>query len=436
MGYQGFTIEDVRRSLDEGAGPNAWDSGESFLREIDPADMGETALVYARAAGEAEGAGELAEVSDRLAGDSGARDGASFVEAEERLAETGRGLAGRGAGLYEVVDSLRLSMADAVDTRATVRSCLHDEDGLYATTRRHIAEARRQWEQSRDAELCVPDDLPERIVEFHKRAAVDDARTIAERMSDAIGSYRLRMFARAGELLEQGYDVTDGALDLWLTPENARYLARGIRAELELARDRPEDVDPEFMLRNLEQLRAIVERSRTSCDGFGVTPEEYAYLDAFYEEVGGGEAFTGLGRLLQRRDDLDLDPGDQGRLTAVAGAFADGVLTAYGRDSVRMPESLADLFRVYKGRHDGAWWHDFERFGEVLGHASVKPSRRMVEDLVSTAVVSIRSQHTNTGSDGVLHAALLNPEAAGDVIPGYQEPWADRKLAAARDGDG
>src|SRR5207244_2467268 len=108
-----------------------------------------------------------------------------------------------------------------------------------------------------------------------------------------------------------GYDVTDGALDLWLTPENARFVAQGIRAELERAREHPEDVDPEFMLRNLEQLRAIVERSRTSCDGFGVTPEEYAYLDAFYEEVGGGEAFVRLGGLLQRRDELGLEPGDE-----------------------------------------------------------------------------------------------------------------------------
>ncbi|TDC19248.1 hypothetical protein E1265_24280 [Streptomyces sp. 8K308] len=432
MRYEGFTVEDVRRSLDEGAGSNPWDSGESFLREIDPEDMGETALVYARAAGEARGAGELAKLSDRLAADSGARDGVSFVEAEERLEETGRGLAGRGEGLSEVVDNLRLSMADAVDTRAAVRSCLHDEDGLYATTRRHIAEARRQWEQSRDAELCVPDDLPERIVEFHKQAAVDDARAIGERISDAIGSYRLRLFARAGELLDQGYDVTDGALDLWLTPENARYVAQGVRAELWRARENPEGVDPEFMLRNLEQLRAIVERARTSCDGWGVTPEEYGYLDAFYEEVGGGKAFTRLGWLLERRDELGLEPGDQGRLTAVTEAFADGVLTAYGRDTVRMPESLADLFRVYKGREDQSWWFDFERFGEVMGHASAKPSRRMVEDLVSTAVVSYRSQHLNTGSEGVLHAALLNPEEAGDVIPGYREPWADRRLAEAR----
>ncbi|GAB2870887.1 hypothetical protein [Streptomyces mayteni] len=434
MRYEGFTIEDVRRALDEEAGPNPWDSGESFLREIDPEDMGETAVVYARAAGEAAGAGELADLSDRLAAESGASDGVSFADAEQRLAETGRDLSGRGGeGLHEVVDSLRLSMADAVDTRSAVRGWLHDEDGLYATTRRHIEDARRQWERSRGAELCVPDDLPERIVEFHRGAAVSDARAIGERLSDAIGSYRLRMFERAGDLLEQGYDVTDGALDLWLTPQNARFVAQGIRAELALAGDRPEDLDPEFMLRNLEQLRAIVERSRTSCDGFGVTPEEYAYLDAFYEEVGGGEAFVRLGGLLQDRDDLGLEPGDQGRLTAVAEAFSDGMLTAYGRDAVRMPESLADLFRVYTWREDGSAWHDFEKFGEVMGHATAKPSTRMVEDLVSTAVVAIRSQHGNTGSDGVIHAALLNPEVAGREISGYQEPWADRKLAAARD---
>jgi hypothetical protein len=354
------------------------------------------------------------------------------------LAETERDLQGRGAArLYEVVEGLRTSMADAVDTRGTVHRLVHGEDGLYATTRRHIAEARRAYERAAAAaesgDACVPDDLAERVAASHREAAVADARGIGARVTDAIGSYRHRMVDRAGELLTAGYDVTDGPLDLWITPDNARFAAARVREELARLADDPHRADLEHLLRHLAQLRSIVERARVSCDGWGVTPEEYRYLDAFYHEVGGGEAFTRLGEVLRQRSDLKLDPGDDSRLTVVAEAFADGMLTAYGRDSVRMPDSLAELFKVYSWREDGDAWRDFERFGAVLQYGTVKPSDRMVDDLVSTAIVGIRSQHDNEGSDGVLHAALLNLDSAADWIGDYDNYWAERKLAESRE---
>ncbi|WP_052849599.1 hypothetical protein [Streptomyces avicenniae] len=432
MEYEGFTEEDVRRAVTEGGADDAWAGGPAFLREIDPEEMSDTAVVYARAAAESVNSMQLAERSDALGGASGAADGIPFTDAEQRLAETARALQGRGAeGVYTVVDMLRLTMADAMDTRGAVSTLLHGPDGLHATVRRHIAAAENEWSFA-ICQVDLPDDAAATIRDKHLRAAVGDARPVAEDVTDAIHAYRTRMVGRAGELGALGYDVTDGALDLWLAPGNAAFVAQGVRLELEKAQDSPEDVDWDFMLRNMEQLLAVVRRADTSPPNAELTPEDYAYLDAFYEHVGGGDAFVNLGRLLQERDDLGLSPADDDRLSGIAAGFADGMLTAYGHDTVWMPDSMAHLFKVYSWRESGSAWRDFEKFGEVLGYATATPSRRMVEDLVSSAVVGIRSQHANTGSDGVLHAALLNRPVAAEEIGRYDNYWADKRLAATR----
>ncbi|MFI7275860.1 hypothetical protein [Streptomyces sp. NPDC049879] len=428
MEYKGFTEEDVRAAVTADGGPDAWKTGPAFLREIDPDEMSDTAVVYARAGAESVNSLQLAERSEELSEKSGTADGVPFTDAEERLAETARGLQGKGAdGMYEVVDTLRLAMADAMDTRGAVADRLSAPDGLHATVRRHIAAAETAWEFA-ICQVDMPDDAAETIREQHLRAAVRDARVIAGDIADAIDGYRTRLVGHAGELAAQGYDVTDGALDLWLAPGNAAFLAEGVRLELEKAEDNPEDIDWDFALRNLEPFLAVIARGR----GGDLTLDEYRYLDAFFENAGGGDAYVNLGRLLQERDDLDLSAADNDRLSGIAGAFADGMLTAYGHDTVRMPDSMAHLFKVYQWRESGSAWHDFEKFGEVMGYASATPTRRMVEDLVSTAIVGIRSQHGNTGSDGVLHAALQNLPVAAEEIGRYDNYWADKRLEAAR----
>ncbi|MEV1006810.1 hypothetical protein [Streptomyces sp. NPDC049881] len=433
MDYRGFTEEDVRAAVTADGGPDAWRTGPAFLREIDTEEMSDTAVVYARAGAESVNSYQLAGRSEELSEKSGAADGVPFTDAEQRLAETARGLQGEGAaGMYEVVGTLRLAMADAMDTRTAVAELLDGPDGLHAVVRRHIAAAWQDWEFA----LCqvdIPDDAADTIRERHLGAAVRDASAGAGDLTDAVDGYRTRMTGRAAELAAQGYDVTDGALDLWLTPGNAAFLAEGVRLELAKSADRPGDIDWDFALHNLEPFLAVIARGKDA----DLTPGEYRYLDAFYEHAGGGDAFVDLGRLLLRRDDLRLPPADDDRLSGIAGAFADGMLTAYGHDSVRMPDSMARLFQVYRYKGTGGWWGDFQKFGEVMGYATVTPTRRMTEDLVSTAIVSHRKGwelDERSGSDGVMHAALLNLPVAAEEIRGYNSAnnqWALRVLDEA-----
>ncbi|WP_129842072.1 hypothetical protein [Streptomyces sp. RFCAC02] len=425
--YQGFTEQDVRSALAAEGGPDAWETGPAFLQEIDPDHMAENAVVYAKAARETDDAAGLSRRASVAAGSAGGSNGLSFADAEDRLEETERDLAGgEDNGLYDVVEVLRAAMADAVDTRSAVDDLLNGEEGLHPVIQRRIKAAGLEWDMA-VCRIDMPEGMADSIRSRNLRLAVNDARVIAGDIGDTIDSYRRRMTWRASELAAGGYDVADGPLGLWTTEGNAAYVAGVVREELARAADDPASVDVARLLDSMAQLRSIVDRGR---DLAGVRLEDYAYLDAFYEAVGGGEAFVDLGAILQKRDDLGLDPTASERLDQVAAALGDGMLTAYGHDTVTMPDSLAHLFKVYSWRDEGGAWRDFGKFGEVLGHATTTPTRRMTEDLVSSAVVGIRSQHDNTGSDGVLHAAMLNLPVAREEIGAWNNDWADRKLEA------
>ncbi|MDT0305673.1 hypothetical protein RM780_01675 [Streptomyces sp. DSM 44917] len=362
-----FTREDV-----EARGKKPWTRQRQFSQEIDPGDMADTAAIYARAAGEAENAGELARHATQLGADSGGFDGDSLVDDEGRIQETARGLQGNGRNMDEVVRYLVRAMNHAVDAEEQVRDLVFGDGMLEEMLTRKNHSSVHEWEgwqqalteavsrrnanaatnpNARSVPLTVvhngrslslapsshaadgsavyslPDSLAEDIRERHINETAEYASDYDTQIAEAINAYRRRLAEYGLELDELGYDLSDGPFRLFLTEEQARFAAGRLAAELE--KDRP-DTDVLLMYtQTLESLvQGIYEQGSGVPHGGGdpardLTAAERAYLQQFFGRLDADDLVR-LGHLTEQS--RDLDPGVNGLRFAAAQNVSNGLM--------------------------------------------------------------------------------------------------------------
>ncbi|GAB2910604.1 hypothetical protein [Streptomyces mayteni] len=434
------------------------------MDEIDPDDMAETAAVYARAAGEASHAGELAEAAGRAAEESGGLDGASLVDGEGRIRETAAGLQGNGEDIDGVVRTLVRAMNQAIDTANEVGDAIHAEGRLDDALDRHNRASVDEWNgwaralgsavaglrdapsslpvahggESRtarpaaDGRYALPAELAGEIREKHLRRAADDATTAYDDIEDAIRAYRGRLTEFGVELQSLGYDLA-GPLGIWTTDGMAEYAA-GRLAE-ELAEEDPDERLLAVYTSGVDGIAGALfgdGNNPTDAPSRRLTEAERAYLSAFYDTLG-TDALLRLGALDGwNQSKVDLANG----LTMLTDPALGGLDPDDDRD--RLPDAVVSFVHDYR---DGDLYADrglgtdlfrdelarFNAFGGLLSHATVAPGDAFGEDLARAAVDVQRRASLQygmatddfvaaTGSGGLLQAAALNSGVAAELL--------------------
>ncbi|MFR9722032.1 hypothetical protein ACL02R_01505 [Streptomyces sp. MS19] len=435
-----FTREDVEKK----AGVAPWKRAREFSDEIDPADMGDTAAVYARAAGEADDAGTLAESATEHAGESGTVDGGTLVDVGGRIDETARGLQGNGQDMDEVVNWLVKSMNLALDTVSEVNGLIDGASGApvghgFMTPKgldqiyqeNHDA---AQGELSRDIELInaasrasaqtsaapgtvaasvtleggrtvsfkptqegvdsLAADVARDIREKYLQSVADSAESTYSEMTDAIEDYRSKLTGYGHELQILGYDLS-GPLDLWTTEAQAEWAADQLAGEL--AKDEP---DPELIQRYTQGLDGIVDAIFGDSNNPGdpsrpLTEQERAYLERFYGSL---DADT----LAQLGNKIDGWNGAKVDLANGIGLLTNPDLGGFDVSDPAQRAKLPDIVeRFVYDWEDGPFYGDdnrtdrdefademraFNGFGDVLGHMTITPDDQFAEDMAHAAV--------------------------------------------------
>ncbi|MDT0322126.1 TPR repeat region-containing protein [Streptomyces millisiae] len=457
-----FTRADVERE----AGGKPWTRSREFTAEIRPEDMADTAASYARAAGEARSAFDLAREAGELAATAGGLDGAPLVDAEGRIDATAAALGSGGDDVDEMVGYLVRAMNTAIDTEREVHDAVHAPGALDDVYLRHAEAARaewRAWQATRAARVPAPAGLlgaaptgdrpllapggfqptPDIVAlgirDRHLRAVADAATATHEDVVGAIEAYRGRLAQYGQELGRLGYDLAEGPLGLWTTEEMAEYAGR--RLAEELARDDP---DPAVLLLHTEGVGAVVAGVHGDPVDPGaprrdLTPAERAYLQAFLGTLD-AHALATLGAL--RDDTAGLDPGRAGHQYASVQRVANGLLTlldpAVGgldprdpADRARVPEGVRSLVLGYgdptltdalaeavttttrtpPGDAYRETLADVNGFGDLLSTATVPPGDAFGRELAHTAVTlqgGTQYQYVDGG-----HGDLANTGGSG-----------------------
>ncbi|TDC77159.1 hypothetical protein [Streptomyces hainanensis] len=452
-----FSRDEVETAAEVGP----WRLQREFSSEIDPDDMGDTARVYQRAAGEAADTGELAERATEIAEDSGGADGATLVDGGQRDGRTAAELAGNGEDMDRVSRYLDRAMRAAEDTEVDVRSMIVDYLELrYAE---HLASAEAEYQRRTNLSYFVggerqtveytdearPDE-PAIAAEIRSRYlgfAAEDAQYAHFSMTSDIDEYRRLLTQYGQELDELGYDVTAGPLTLWTSPEMARYAAEGLRETLTLGGD-PELV--EFYTETLRAMADDVMANVATADPRSLSVSESRYLEEFFAALDPA-TLAALGNL--PADGLSEE--DATRLARGQSAVGDGVMMLLNTD-INVPDPEAPhrndalrAFTPYLAQLDGPLFENepdsaefrealtnYNGFGELLTHATVPAddgsSRRLAETALTVQERSSEQYRPdtfpwvfdsapddiveNTGSGGLLSGAGRNQDTANDLL--------------------
>ncbi|GAB2932018.1 hypothetical protein [Streptomyces mayteni] len=470
-----FTRDEVEGKAGE---KKPWTRQREFSEEIDPEDMADTAAVYARAAGEAENSGELAEEATRLGAESGGLDGASLVDDEGRIDETARGLQGNGADMDEVVTRLVQAMNRAIDAESDVQDEIHGPQGLEKKYTDHLQDAVDEWNGWQSAlrgavteannsgaisgtvavavthngktinadqaesgggyVYSLPDSLAAEIREKHLDRAVDSAEASYDEISDHIDAYRQRLMEYGSELQGLGYDLA-GPLGLWTTEGQAEYAAEKLTEEL--AKDEP---DQQLLAMYTQGLSGIADAIFGDSANPGdplrdLTAEERAYLDTFFSGVD-AEALASLGNT--------IDGWDEAKRNIANGLtmLTDPEIGGYDPNTEAGRAALPEVVRrfVYDYENGRMWPGDsdttdpdgfreelqlFNGFGDIMSHGSLRPGDAFAEDIANAALdiqartgvqqalgIYADEQVANTGSSGLLTTVSRNTEASAALL--------------------
>ncbi|WP_129842969.1 hypothetical protein [Streptomyces sp. RFCAC02] len=472
--------------VEEVAKNKPWTRQREFSDEIDPEHMADTATVYARAAGEADGAGDLARHATEVAFEGGALNGESLVDDEGRIDATTRGLSGNGRDMDTVVGYLVGAMNRALAAEEEVSGLILGDGGLEEARSRHITAAISEWDGWQSAlEAAVstpvestimpridsvdvsyrgrtltltpthpnagqnvyslPGHLADEIRQRHLRDCADDAERTYADIDDAIEAYRTRLAEYGGELGELGYDLSEGPLGLFTSEDQAVWTADMLAAELD-----KENPDPEALRRYTETLESIalgIWDNPANADGDPgrpLTEAERAYLSAFYGRLDADD-LVALGRL--------ADDGGAGRTAAERAANGLTMLLDWrvgGYNPETDPDRIPDAVRpfIYDYRDSDLFdpgfpvsfyddLDEFNAFGALMGSATVAPGDEFGRDMAEAALeVQDRTnvQYTlgattgedNTFSSDLLHGVSLNTEVSAALL--NDEDYRERLL--------
>ncbi|RKN45611.1 hypothetical protein [Streptomyces hoynatensis] len=371
----------TRQEVEAKAGVKPWTLQEQFTAEIKPEDMGNTAALYARAAGEAESAGELAQVASRLGARSGGVDGRTLLDEDGTIKETARGLQGNGRDMDGVVRYLVRAMNEAIETEHNVHEIVYNVDlptgdpgvevvrgqeeqgawndwatwgrGLQAAVNERNA-AGNQVNHLMPLEVHgeimsnpttrsipssgtnaqggpifqIPESIAEEIRKEHLEVVVDSAKSSHSHVNEAINSYRYQLAQYGQELGDLGYDLSEGPFGLFMTQQQAAYEGRQLAAEL--AKAHP---DKNLILMWTEGLEAIARGIYEDMRDGGtpsrpMTAQERAFLQTFYGQLGIDD-LAELGELAGDRD----HPGQASPGLAAARRVANGLMMLTNPDA-------------------------------------------------------------------------------------------------------
>ncbi|MDT0320851.1 hypothetical protein [Streptomyces millisiae] len=450
----------TRDEVEAAAKVAPWRLQRTFSAEIDPEDMGETARVYRQAAGEAGDTGELAERATEIAEESGGVDGRTVVDGAERDSRTATELSDDGEEMEQVSRYLNQAMEVATETELEVRSMI--EHYLDPRLAEHLAAARAEYVDRTNGYYYVggervtveyteegrPNDpgLASEIRGKYLRMAADDAEYAHGSISRDIDDYRSLLTRYGNALDDLGYDLTAGPLDLWTSPEMARYAAESLKETLTLGGD-PEMLD--FYARALFSMVGDVVENYGTAGPRQLSDAEGRYLDEFLATLG-ADGLAALGNV--PADELSGESAMQ--LARAQSAVGNGVMMLLNHD-IRVPDPdaprLRDAYHAispYLSQHEGPLFENdpdsdafreqlekYNGFGNLIERSSVPAddgnSRRMA--FVALDVQERTSQQyepdeflwfdfepdnvvENTGSAKLLAGAGQNRDTASDLL--------------------
>lgn len=430
-----------------------WTRREEFDAEIDTDHMGDTASLYARAAHEARSAGELAEVATRMGQEAGARNGQAFVE-DERIDVTARGLQGNGEKMDNVVRKIVQAMNLAIDTCEEVDAQIEGGEGMMGMQQileHNNALAERAWESAQQffASQPMPDslnpvvittgpfnqaptftfnntdyrgvpsgnrwsppaNLPTAIREFYLNQTAELAGQADREITDAIRQYRQRLAEYGAELERDGYDTSEGPLGLWRSEEMAAF--NGEEFAKLLRQDHP---DQELLARYSAGVNSISEDAQGPNGGRELTPQEKAYLDAFFGKLT-TEDLLKVGQL----------EGDAYRETREA--VANGVLAASASgEPLSQVKEFVDAKLVTDSESEADARERAERFnafGDLMSNATHIPSKEFSTALMDASLTAqnewaghrhLTGDPPLEGSPQLLSLAARNDAAAAEYL--------------------
>ncbi|TDC21699.1 hypothetical protein E1265_17375 [Streptomyces sp. 8K308] len=331
----------TRDEVEAAARVAPWRLQREFSAEINPEDMGETARVYQRAAGEASTTQDLAEAATEIAEESGGQDGRTVVDGADRDARTATELSDGGEEMEQVSRYLTQAMEVATNTEREVRSMI--ENYLDPRLAEHLAAAQAEYVNRTNGHYYVggervtveytdesrPNDpqLASEIRGKYLRMAADDAEYAHGSISRDIEDYRGLLTRYGKDLDDLGYDLTAGPLDLWTSPQMARYAADSLKEALALGGD---PARLEFYTRTLFSMVKDVLENVATAGPRQLSDAEGRYLDEFLATLG-PDGLAALGNVVEEHGEGALQVG---RAHAAVG---NGVMMMLNHD-IRVPD--------------------------------------------------------------------------------------------------
>ncbi|RKN45586.1 hypothetical protein [Streptomyces hoynatensis] len=461
MSYRPFTKAEVEAR----AGKRPWETQRAFSAELDTEHMADIAARYARAAGEAESAGDLAEAATRASAGAGGRNGAPLVDENGRIDETYRGLRRGGTDIDRVVRHIVNGMNLAIDADKKALEHIRWLDWQYGRHLQAYAAEYEGWNSALETAVAarqdnpaasrvplfvdygnrsvaaevshgtpgtavywLPSSLYESIRATHLRNAADDANRACAEIDEEILAYRRRLSAEAAELAELGYELGEGPFTLFATPAMARFAATELRAEL--GKKTPDIELLELYTQGLASIAGGIYGDPVAGGDAdrNLSPAELAYLDAFY----GALDHTSLARLGQL---TGLAPLTNAKRNVANGVMMmcnpdiGGYSPVLGNRQVDLPDSIGFFVQDYRESWQGRAFSPaflksvemFNGFGGLMEEATVASGEEFSKSLAHAAVFSQEQlqEHTNlpnTGASGMLMAAALNRAASVELL--------------------
>jgi hypothetical protein len=442
----------------EARGNKPWTTQQKFSEETDTESMSESAAAYARAAGETKNVDDLAKAATEISQEAGNLNGAPLVK-DGRFQESHRALQRGGSDMDAVVRHIIRSMNHAIEAeKETHRQVYLMNDRLAA----HNQAARNEWQTAGEAlgnairkhegdgpvtfsyggknytaEMSptgvpggslasLPQVLADEIRNRHLGNASKDAAHYYDLIADAIEQYRRRLMWETNELAELGYELGDGPLKLFTTPEMARYAAGLLKNELN-----DDKIDPELIEYYTRGLRAITEGIFDGHPPSGdperpLSPGELTYLSHFYGTLD-ANSLAKLGSMEGPGAITDAKRNVANGIQMLLNPEIGGLNPAISAEGNQIPQSIRHFVYDYKSDTGGfqVGLKDFNGFGGLMGEATVPSGERFSADLAHAAIDvekwatrpgALNTTLENTGSSGMLEAASRNPEAAANLL--------------------
>lgn len=437
------------------AGKRPWTRQLEFSRELDTAEMNDQAAAYARAASEARDTSDLAKEATKVSQDAGGLNGDPLVR-NGRFVETHRALQRGGSDMDVVVRHIIRSMNHAINAEKEVHQQIYRLNGKYQA---HVQGAINAWLALGPAERTQAraDEIRNRYLGY----AVDDASYAYGEIEGEINQYRRRLAGEAAELRRLGYDLGAGPFDLFTTEGMAKFAAEGLAKEL--GKSKPDPDKLEFYTQGLAAIASGVYGNPFSPGkpDRDLTPEEVAYLRAFYHNFDAG-ALAALGALKPGMEGVpDVGPAAiqaaqrYGGIASAQIAAANGINMLLNPDingidpesrfgSQDIPAPVAEFVYGYDERiSDQASLDRFNGFGGLMSKATIAPGDAFAYDMGIAALEvqeAVERQNNinrgmewdddsstppdgfeplrNTGSSGLLSGVSLNQDASLELLEG------------------